>query len=159
MKKSRIIEVSSVHRVNADRLWSEVDRPRLMQFVVGGRLKIRPVEPESFPESWKNEDYLVALYGFGVVPMGRQTICIEHPPGDGSEKCLRDKGGGRLFMKWDHWIIVQPLDASVTRYTDRVEFTAGFLTPLLIPFVRNFFRYRQERLGQLVANNFEYPDP
>lgn len=150
------IEIASIFAAPADRIWDEVQTPRLLNYVTRGRIAFDPIDPPRFPERWAEGEYRVAMRGFGFVPLGKQTIGIELPPPRSDTRIVRDNGRGQLFRTWDHWIFIEPLDAQRTRYTDRVTFDAGFLNLLAKPFVRDFYRHRQARWKRLIADDFRY---
>lgn len=147
------IELATRLHAPADRVWQELQKPRLLEYVAAGRLRFVPIDPPEFPERWREGDYRVALRGFGWLPLGEQTVSvrIRH-----SERELHDRGTSPLFRAWDHRITVEPLRHGETRYTDRVEFDAGWLNVILPPMVQDFFRHRQRRWRRLVANHFDY---
>jgi hypothetical protein len=93
---------------------------------------------------------------FGVLPLGRQRIGIEFPSPPTGCYQVRDNGQGRIAHTWDHLITIEPLGATQCRYTDRVEVRAGILTPAVALFAALFYRHRQRRWRQLVANGFRY---
>jgi hypothetical protein len=137
----------------ADRVWAELQKPLLLQHVAAGRLRFVPVEPPAFPERWREGDYRVALRGLGWLPLGEQVISIRIREG---ERELQDQGSSPLLRRWDHRISVEPDGAAASRYTDRIEFDAGLLNPLLLPLLKSFFRHRQRRWRRLVDNGFDY---
>ena len=85
----------------ADRVWAELQKPRLLQYVAAGRLRFVPVEPPAFPERWREGDYRVALRGPGRLPLGEQVISIRIRE---SERELHDHGSSPLFRRWEHRI-------------------------------------------------------
>ncbi len=137
----------------ADRVWAELQKPRLLQYVAAGRLRFVPVEPPAFPERWRDGEYRVALRGLGWLPLGEQVISIRI---SASERKLHDHGSSPFFRRWDHRISVEPGGPAASRYTDRIEFDAGLLNALLLPLVKSFFRHRQRRWRRLVDNGFDY---
>lgn len=137
----------------ADRVWAELQRPRLLHYVAAGRLQFVPVEPPAFPERWREGEYRVALRGLGRLPLGEQVISIRIRE---SERELHDHGSSPFFRRWEHRISVEPDGPAASRYTDRIEFDAGVLNPLLLPLVKRFFRHRQRRWRRLVDNGFDY---
>jgi hypothetical protein len=50
---------------------------------------------------------------------------------------------------------VEPDGPAASRYTDRIDFDAGYLNLLLLPLVKSFFRHRQRRWRRLVGNGFD----
>ena len=90
----------------------------------------------------------------GVLPLGWQEIRITRPTPTGETRHLRDAGRGALARRWDHLITVAPAGPGRTRYTDRVEVEAGWLTPAVWAFARLFYAHRQRCWRRLVARGF-----
>ena len=147
------IELTTRLEATAEHIWQELQKPALLKHVAAGRLRFVPIEPPAFPEHWRDGDYRVALRGFGWLPLGEQVISIRIRD---DERTLHDHGSSRFFRRWEHRISLQPDGPDATRYTDRVEFDAGMLNPLLLPLVTDFFRHRQRRWRRLVENGFDY---
>lgn len=147
------IELTTRLEAPAEHIWQELQKPALLKHVAAGRLRFVPIEPPAFPEHWRDGDYRVALRGFGWLPLGEQVISIRIRD---DERTLHDHGSSRFFRRWEHRISLQPDGPDATRYTDRVEFDAGMLNPLLLPLVTDFFRHRQRRWRRLVENGFDY---
>ena len=128
-------------------------RPALLHDGAHPLLQFRP--ETLFPSLWQRGSYEPKLYLFGLIPLGSQTIRIEIPEGPitGTFQ-MRDNGQGRLVRTWDHWIVIEPLDATRCRYTDRVTIRAGFGTPFVWLFALSFYAWRQYRWQRLVQLHF-----
>ena len=150
------VELSTVLSASPDRVWEEVNRPALLCHVSGPLLTFEPLTPAAFPERWAEQEYTVLLRLFGIVPVGWQVIGIEQKPPEGALRRLRDNGRSRLIQRWDHLITVEPEGPEHTRYTDRIEIDAGWLTPLIWAFARALYAHRQRRWRRLVASGFRY---
>ncbi|MEO1251918.1 MAG: hypothetical protein AAFW81_06190 [Pseudomonadota bacterium] len=140
-----------------DRVWNEVHRPELLQWIAAPILRFTPVEPRRWPNRWTPGRYRARLWAFGFVPLGGQWVGIEYPEGpdivDG-RGVLRDNGSGALIRTWDHWIFIEDLGDGRTRYTDRLDVEAGLITPFAWLFARLFYGHRQRRWKQLIAKDF-----
>ncbi len=108
-----------------------------------------------FPDKWVEGEYRVWMLLFGWLPVGWQAIRIEMPQQASGKYVVRDNGYSRLIKRWDQWIEITA-EGTGTRYIDRVEIEAGFLTPLIWAFARLFYAYRQRRWQRLVARRFAY---
>ena len=149
--------LSTILACPADRVWAEVLRPRLLDYVAHPVVRFTAVDPPQFPEAWRPGEYVVAMRLFGVLPLGTQTIGIRLPPPvRPPEHVLHDAGRSRLIAVWDHRITVAPAGAEATRYTDALRIEAGLPTPLIWAWAQLFFRHRQRRWRRLVANGFDY---
>ncbi|MBC7519148.1 MAG: hypothetical protein H7248_09795 [Microbacteriaceae bacterium] len=93
-------------------------------------------EEEGFPEVWPAGDHAVSVKALGRIPLGRQRIRISYPRGQRGARVVRDTGGGisgifTLVHHWDHSMSVASAPQGKTIYRDRLDFRAGFITPLL----------------------------
>ena len=147
---AKVVELSTMLPRPIDQVWDEVTRPRLLLRVAGGFVAFRAVDPPHWPDRWEPREYLVSLRLVGVLPLGRQVIGIEYPTSSPDMRVLRDNGRSQLVRRWDHRITLRA-GAAGTVYTDRIEIEAGWLTTLVAGFALVFFRHRQRRLRQLVA--------
>ncbi len=136
------IELSCWLPRSPDWVWERVQESETLDFVAAPWLRFKP-KAGRFPARWAAGNHDATLLLFGVVPLGWQTIGIEYPA-DAGPMTLRDNGHGLMAQQWDHWIFVTP-DGDGTRYTDRVDVSAGVLTPLVALFARMFYAHRQRR--------------
>lgn len=123
-------------------VWERVQRSDTLAFVAAPLIAFKPKRAQ-FPKIWNTGDYETSMSMFGILPLGPQTIGIEYPV-DAGPMVLRDNGRGLMAKTWDHWIFVTEEDGG-TRYTDRVDVSAGLLTPFVALFARLFYAHRQRR--------------
>jgi hypothetical protein len=154
------LHLSTLLDCPAEKIWQEVRGPRAFQYVCAPLLTFRPVQPPTLPEQWAQESYLVRMYLLGVLPLGSQWIRVSYPPADltpGRRRFqLHDDGSGGLCKKWDHWITIEEIPGGRTRYSDRIDIEAGWLTPLVWLAGCLLFRWRQRRCRRLVRRGFDY---
>lgn len=154
------VTVTTLLDATPERVWDEVQRSDLLEYVAAPLIEFDPVNSESFPERWDEGDYRVAMRLFGVIPLGEQTIRISKERVDDTDGKqfyqLRDDGTGELISVWDHLISVRETPDRKTVYTDEIEVRAGVLTPLIWLFASIFYRHRQRRWRKLVKNDFKY---
>lgn len=149
---------------SAERCFSEVQKPALMQHIAKPLVHFVPRNPVQLPALWEAKDYIVSLRLFGWLPIGAQLVRIsgqDHSARDGTFSVeLRDNGCGTLVRRWDHRIFIR--DASTPgapdqcSYTDQVDIQAGLLTPIVAAFAWFFYRHRQKRWKQLIRKEFAY---
>ena len=139
----------------ASRAWEVVKKPCLLNHVTTPLLKFAPLNAQGFPETWKEGDFFVTMFGFGFLPLGVERIGVSISTDENGASCLRDDGGGALVRSWDHLITVRSEGEEVCIYSDTVDITAGTITPLIWIFAQLFYR-RQHRWRHLVADNFQY---
>ncbi|MFC7227667.1 hypothetical protein N0B31_09660 [Salinirubellus salinus] len=151
----RSLELTTILDAQPERVWAAVRTPALLEHVAAPLFTFDPVDPPAFPETWGEDEYLVAMRLFGVLPLGRQWVRTERlaareTPGEQFYQ-LRDDGSGTLASTWDHRITLRETADGVTAYTDEVRVEAGVLTPLVWLFANGFYRHRQRRWRRLVA--------
>lgn len=145
----RRVEVSSHLDASPDTVWSALQRPDTLRYVSAPLIRFVPVDPPVLPELWAEGEYGVGMWFLGIVPIGSQTIRISWPDPVGQSRFIRDNGRGRLASRWDHPISVVP-EGDGTRYTDRIEVEAGWLTGPVAGFARIFYAHRQRRLNRFL---------
>ncbi len=152
------VRLTTIFDAPPDRVWAELRKSALLDHVAAPLLKFKPIDPPAKPAEWGSGRYLVGLWFLGLLPLGRQWIVtsFEADPDRPDHYSLRDNGSGQLVKRWDHWIFLEPTDDGRTRYTDRVDIGAGFLTPGIWLFAQVFYRHRQARWRALIARDFAY---
>ncbi len=131
---------------------SHVLRPALLNYVVAGLMKFRPIAPSRLPEKWTPGTYRVAMRAFHFLPAGWQNVRIEFP-GPGDNWFMRDNGHGSIAKVWDHLIFIER-EGNGTRYVDQIRIDAGALTWFVALYANLFYRHRQRRWRRLVRRNF-----
>lgn len=152
--KNRTMKIkhSIVLKASQYEVWSQLLKPGLLDFVAYPIIKFKYLT--QLPLQWQVGTYKASLHLFGLVPIGKQYIVIEFPKTENEELVLRDNGYGSTIRKWDHLVTLKKIDEETTLYIDKVEVQAGILTIFVWVFAWFFYKYRQKRWAQLVANNF-----
>ncbi len=141
-----------------ERVWAEVQTPRLFLHITAPLVRFAPVSGE-IPAEFEEGRFDVKLKLFGVVPMGEQAIVVTKHVGqeDGALVWkIRDNGFSRMIPKWDHWIVLRRTGPAETLYEDDVTIEAGLLTPFIWAFAALFYRWRQHRWRGLARSGFRY---
>jgi hypothetical protein len=149
-----VVERSSRLPRSAARVWEAVQRPALMVYEAAPVIHFRPIDPPVLPDRLEERRYLASLWLFGFLPMGRQWIVVSLLARPESHYGLRDNGYSALIKRWDHHILIDPIDGDNALYTDRIEIEAGLLTPFVWAFASVLFWHRQRRLRALAARDF-----
>jgi len=113
-----------------------------------------PCGTMQLPQVWEEGTYWVSVRIFGFIPIGKQAIVITYPETPKGFS-IRDNGHSMLIKKWDHRITIEP-SGDGTLYRDHVTIDAGVFTFIVWAFAQVFYRHRQRRWRQLVANGFNY---
>lgn len=149
-----IVDVSTFLPIEPKAVEAQLKTSRLLLHVAAPLVKFVPCDPIQLPELWEEGTYWVSLRLLGFIPLGRQAVVISYPKTQVGF-ALRDNGHSALIEKWDHRITIEP-SGSGTLYRDYVTVEAGLLTLFVWAFAQIFYRHRQRRWRQLVANNFDY---
>jgi len=150
-----LVKISTVLSCPPERVWQEVQTPRLLLQIAYPLVVFEPVQPSAFPETWDEENYLVRMRLFGFLPFGEQWIVIKKTI-SGEKYEMLDDGHSRIIKQWRHLITVQQTSEGFTRYTDTVDIEAGWLTPGIWLFATIFYSHRQRRWRKLVGKDFRY---
>lgn len=153
------LTVRTVLDASAQRIWDEVRKPGLLNYVAAPMQVFEPLEPATLPEFWTEGKYLVRLWFLGLLPLGKQWIVICFPEKEQharGEYKLRDLGHGDLTTNWDHVITIKARPDGRTDYSDEVEIRAGLMMAAVWCFAWAFYHHRQRRWRRLVAAGFDY---
>lgn len=148
--------ISTVLDCPKERVWQEVQRSALLEYIAAPLVRFAPLQPSRLPETWDEGCYQVRMKIFGWFSFGNHWVVISKPQAKDGIFQIRDNGYGDHIAKWDHWITIQDTPAGKTLYTDQVDIEAGLLTPLIWLFSQVFYRHRQQRWRMLVRQNFKY---
>ena len=152
----RRIRYDTVLAASFDQVFDALMRPETMLYVCRPLLHLRPVRPARLPDRWQDGDYVVSLWLFGFLPLGRQHVGIEFGDLEAGADTFTgmDRGRSRLMKRWDHSIGIAQRGDGTTGYFDEIVIDAGWLTPIAAPLVRLLFRHRQKRLRAFAARGF-----
>lgn len=136
-------------------VWTVLHDPLALAEVVAPLLELEPVGHRRFPPTWTPGDHLVRSRLLGVVTLGDQLIRLSSSR-KGDARILEDSGGPvsgalGLVTSWRHRMAVSPLADGRTLYRDRLDFSAGILTPVVWPAVWALWQYRALGIRRLVA--------
>ena len=145
----RAFELTSHLQSEPDQVWAAVKRPALFLHVAAPLVHFKPIGMDRFPETWEEREYRGSMRLLGVLPLGWQAIVISFPQTQEGVWSLRDDGYSPMLPKWEHVIEIAAAPEGGTRYSDRIRFDAGVLTPVSALSIRMFFRHRQRRLRAL----------
>ena len=137
-----IVERDSRLEAPAEDVWAAVLRMDTFAYVAAPVLRFPAAElaDTRWMPGLELEDRLLL---FGFVPLGRHRIRIESV--DHEALRLRSTEQSRLLRRWNHEIVVEPIDARSCRYSDRVDLDAGALTGLVGSLAGLLLRYRHIR--------------
>jgi hypothetical protein len=136
-----------------DEVWARLHEPAAFQSVAAPLLEFEPVGHRRFPPTWTTGDHLVRARLFGIVPVGDQVIRVSDSR-RGAARIVEDSGGpvsGALAIidGWRHRMAVSPLPDGRTLFRDRLDISAGILTPAVWFGTWLFWQYRGQRIRLL----------
>lgn len=139
-----------------DEVWAMLHDPLALAQVVAPLLEIEPVGHRRFPPTWTPGDHLVRVRLFGILPVGDQKIRLSTSRRGGA-RILEDSGGPvsgalGLVRSWRHRMAVSPLPGGRTLYRDRLDFSAGLLTPAVWIGTWLLWQYRAIGIRRVVAS-------
>ena len=137
-----------------DAVWAILHDPRALAAVVAPLMELEPVGHRRFPPTWTPGDHLVRLRLFGVLPLGDQRIRLSTSR-RGDARILEDSGGPvsgvlGLVTGWRHRMAVSPLPGGRTLYRDRLDVSAGVLTPFVWLGLWAIWQYRARGIRRVV---------
>jgi hypothetical protein len=148
------VQLSTRLDCSPDEAWARVHTSALLLHVAAPLIRFTPKGDARFPATSVPGEYRAWMWLFGFIPVGWQAVVISESAPQGDARFIRDNGYGPLIQRWDHWITIAPGENGTTHYTDRVEISAGLLTPLIAGFARVFYAHRQRRWRRLAQTGF-----
>lgn len=146
--------------VGAETLWQALRTPAVFQAVSSPLLEMASVEPAGLPDLWQGDGpHLISIRALNAVSMGTQTIDASFETTPDGTRVMTDAGqpqSGALtaISHWRHRMAVTALPDGTALYRDRLDFSAGALTPLLWLSLWAFWQWRGLRLRQLARSRF-----
>lgn len=137
-----------------DEVWEMLHDPLALGAVVAPLLELAPVGHRRFPPRWTAGEHLVRTRLLGILPLGDQRIDLSTARRGGA-RILEDSGGPvsgvlAIVTTWRHRMAVSPAPGG-TLYRDRLDISAGILTPLVWLGAWALWQYRARRIRAVVA--------
>ena len=136
----------------ADQLWDALHNPSVFTRVSGPLLAMHSLEPGGLPERWTGDGpHRISIRALDLIPLGEQTIDITDETRPDGTRIMTDAGrplSGSLAMitSWRHRMAVTEQPNGRTLYRDRLDVSAGILTPLIWISLWAFWQWRALRL-------------
>ncbi len=138
-----------------EQVWEMLNDPLALGQVVAPLLEIEPVGHRRFPPTWTRGDHLVRTRLFGLLAIGDQRIRLAHLP---PRRRAHPRGLGRAGVgrarhraRWRHRMAVSSLPGGHTLYRDRLDFSAGVLTPIVWIGIWMLWQYRAIGIRRVIA--------
>lgn len=142
----RIVQRTTLLPLPVDAVWKQLLLGETFLYVARGILGVANAEAIRGPFHVGRTGAL-RLRAFHLVPVGKHEITVVSI--DPVQHVIQTRERSWLLPVWNHTLTVAADGEETSRYTDRIEFDAGWLTPLAVPLVMAFFAYRQARWRRL----------
>lgn len=139
-----------------DVVWEMLRDPRALSAVVAPLLEVEAVGHRRLPTRWTlGERTQVRVRLLGLLALGDQVIRLSASERAGA-RILEDSGGPvsgllGIVTGWRHRMAVSPTADGRTLYRDRVDFSAGPLTPLAWPGMWLLWQWRAQGIRRELA--------
>lgn len=148
------VQLKLVLDADPDAVWAALRSPAVLADVARPFFSFEPLSPRGLPKTWTEGPHPVRARAlFDLVPAGEQVIDIRfHEHGD--VRIVEDAGGPvsgplAVITGWRHRMAVSPAAAGRTLYRDRLDISAGLLTPLVWIGTWAFWQWRAFQLTRL----------
>lgn len=137
-----------------DAVWAALRSPAVLAEVAHPFLSFEPAGPRAFPAEWTEGEHPVRARAlWGIIPAGEQLIDIRYRE-RGAVRIIEDAGGPvsgplAVITHWRHRMAVAPAAEGRTLYRDRLDISAGLLTPLVWIGTWAFWQWRGYQLTRL----------
>ena len=142
-----IVQKTSVFPAGRDAVFQKLQKLETLQYIAWPFATFEPVGNAVL--TWtvgSTSSYRFRL--FGVIPFGTHTIHIVRFNPEG----IRSREANEHVPVWNHDIIMEPVDANHTEYTDRVEIRAGWKTAFIWVWANAFYAHRQRKWIRLLRD-------
>jgi hypothetical protein len=146
-----IVWKSSVFPASRETVFEKLQQMETLRYIAKPYATFEPIgEAVSTWTVGSTSAYLFRL--FGVIPYGTHKIHILRFDRDG----VSSHEGNEYVPVWNHDIMIEPIDANHTRYTDSVEIQAGWKTMFVWLWASAFYRHRQRKWIRLLKHKEKY---
>ena len=142
-----IVQKTSVFPAGRDAVFQKLQKLETLQYIAWPFATFEPVGNAVL--TWtvgSTSSYRFRL--FGVIPFGTHTIHIVRFNPEG----IRSREANEHVPVWNHDIIMEPVDANHTEYTDRVEIRTGWKTAFIWVWANAFYAHRQRKWIRLLRD-------
>jgi hypothetical protein len=137
-----------------DAVWAALRSPAVLAEVAHPFFAFDPLSPRGLPRVWTEGEHPVAASVlWGTIPVGEQVIDISFRE-RGNVRIVEDAGGPvsgvlAVVTGWRHRMAVSAGPGGRTLYRDRLDISAGALTPVVWIGAWLFWQWRGFQLSRL----------
>ena len=136
-------------------LWQKIIEPKALQFVASPILSFIPDEAGALDGEWiVGKKYNLRLFFLKFIPLGRHVIQLVKM--DKTANTISSQEKGKLARVWNHDITFHEVYPGKVHYTDKIEISAGLLSPMVLLFAHIFYRHRQRRWKLLLERRRDF---
>jgi ligand-binding SRPBCC domain-containing protein len=137
------VTVKSILKCPVEKVWSEVQKPSVLQRITWPLAKITSAGPAPFPSAWKvGEKYQCKIALFALLPTGTRELVFEKI--DHDRHFIQTRERDPIVKRWDHTMSFAEGEGG-TVYVDQIDLDASLLTPAVWLYAQLFYRYRHLR--------------
>jgi hypothetical protein len=151
------VQLKLVLDASPDAVWAALRSPAVLAEVAHPFFSFDPLAPGGLPDAWTEGEHPVAASVlWGMIPVGEQVIDIRFRK-RGAVRIVEDAGGpisGALAVVtgWRHRMAVSEAPDGRTLYRDRLDISAGVLTPFVWVGAWLFWQWRAFQLTRLAPS-------
>ena len=148
------VQLKLVLDAHPDAVWAALKSPGVLAEVAHPFFSFEPLSPRGLPRVWTEGEHPVAASVlWGTIPVGQQLIDIGFRE-RGGVRIIEDDGGPvsgvlAVITSWRHRMAVSPAPDGRTLYRDRLDISAGLLTPIVWIGAWLFWQWRAFQLSRL----------
>ena len=137
-----IVDISTELAAPAEAVWTAVKTPAAFRTVTRGVITMPVLNGRD--DTWREGETVEGwVFMCGVLPFSRHHLQVADI--NDAAMTLRSQERGGPIRRWNHDIVVTPVDGSRCSYRDRIDIDAGVLTAVVVGYARWFYRTRQRR--------------
>ncbi len=146
------VQLKLVLDCTPDAAWNAIRSPAVFRAVSAPFADFVPLDGDTFPELWQAGSHPVEARAlFGLLAAGTQDIDVRLHTSRHGVRILEDRGGPltgplTVITRWRHRMAIGSWPDGRTYFRDRLEFSAGPLTPVLWIGFWLFWQWRARRL-------------
>jgi hypothetical protein len=152
------VQLKLVLQSSPDVTWRALRSPAVFADVSYPLMEFEPLGDEAFPEFWEEGSHPVRARAlFSIIDAGTQDIDITFSE-RGDIRIFEDHGGPlsgplAIVTRWRHRMAISAGPTpGTTLFRDRLEFSAGLLTPLVGAGLWLFWQWRGRALSRLAPD-------
>ncbi len=148
--KKRTVELSSVFPASKKHVFDKLTEFKTLSYIASPYASFKPIDGNEnlIWEVGKKFHFKVKI--FKIIPFGKHIIDVKAFDEESSFIYTNEKD--TYVEMWNHYIFLEKINDSRTKYTDKVEIYAGWKTPFVYLWAKKFYRHRQKKWLKLLSN-------